>query len=295
MAALHFGQTVVLMDKWDAETNLRLIEQHKVTAVHFVPTMFHRMLRLPDETRASYDLSSLRSVVHASAPCPPDVKRAMLDWLGPIVWEYYSSSEVGGTRVSPQEWLDRPGTVGRPFPDAQMRILDDDGNDVPTGTPGLVYFKLATQFEYKGDPGKTAAARHGEFVTVGDIGYVDDGGYLFLCDRAAETIISGGVNVYPAEIEAALLTHPAVAEAAVIGVPDPEWGESVKAVIQLNEGAAASPELEAELIEHCRSRLARFKAPRSVDFVETVPRNPSGKLLRRVLRAPYWEGHDRKI
>ncbi|WP_029429904.1 AMP-binding protein [Blastococcus sp. URHD0036] len=295
MAALHLGQTVVIMDKWDPEDTLRLIQKYKVTAAHFVPTMFHRMLRLPAETRAAYDVSSLRSVVHAAAPCPPEVKRAMIEWFGPIVWEYYSSSEIGGTHVSPEEWLQRPGTVGRPFPDAQMRILDESGNELPVGDAGLVHFKVATTFEYKGDPGKTAAARHGDFITVGDIGYVDEEGYLFLCDRAAETIISGGVNIYPAEVEAALLIHPAVEEAAVIGVPDPDWGESVKAVVQLSEGWTASSDLEAELIEHCRARVAKFKAPRSVDFVETVPRNLSGKLLRRALRAPYWEGHDRKI
>ena len=295
MAALHFGQTTVLMDKWDAEQTLQLIQQYQVTGAHFVPTMFHRMLKLPAEVRARYDLSSLQAVVHAAAPCPPAVKMAMMDWLGPIVWEYYSSSEVGGTQVSPQEWLRRPGTVGRPYPGVDMKILDDDGAPAETGSPGLVYFKLTTPFEYKGDPGKTAAARRGDYATVGDIGYLDEEGYLFLCDRAAETIISGGVNIYPAEVEAALLTHPAVEDAAVIGIPDAEWGEQVKAVVQLAPGVAGDDDLAADLIEHCRARVAKFKCPRTVDFTTTMPRNMSGKLLRREVRAPYWAGRETSI
>lgn len=295
MAALHFGQTVVLMDKWDAEDTLRLVAEHRITAAHFVPTMFVRMLRLPREVRDSYDVSSLRGVVHAAAPCPPDVKRAMLDWFGPIVWEYYSSSEVGGTQVSPEEWLRRPGTVGKAYAGAALRILDETGVEQPTGTAGLVHFKLVTPFEYKGDPEKTAAARHGDWVTVGDIGYVDDEGYLFLCDRAAETIISGGVNIYPAEIEAALLAHPAVEDAAVIGVPNPEWGEEVKAVVQLREGVVGGPALSEELIAHTRERTAKFKTPRSVDFIDALPRHSNGKLLRRQVRAPYWAGQERSI
>jgi long-chain acyl-CoA synthetase len=295
MGALHFGQTVVLMDKWDAEETLRLIERYRVTGTHFVPTMFHRMLRLPAEVRAGYDMSSLQTAVHAAAPCPPADKQAMIDWLGPIVWEYYSSSEVGGTQVSPQEWLRRPGTVGRPYPGVDMKILGDDGAELPAGSPGLVYFKVTAPFEYKGDPGKTAAARRGDYATVGDIGYVDEEGYLFLCDRAAETIISGGVNIYPAEVEAALLTHPAVEDAAVIGVPDSDWGEQVKAVVQASPGAAADDALAAELIAHCQARVAKFKCPRTVDFVAALPRNLSGKLLRREVRAPYWAEREASI
>jgi long-chain acyl-CoA synthetase len=295
MAAMHFGQTVVLMDKWDAEETLRLIQRYRVTGAHFVPTMFHRMLRLPGGVRDGYDLSSLQTVVHAAAPCPPADKQAMMDWLGPIVWEYYSSSEVGGTQVSPQQWLRRPGTVGRPYPGVDMKILGDDGAEVPVGTPGLVYFKLTAPFQYKGDPGKTAAARRGDYATVGDIGYVDEEGYLFLCDRAAETIISGGVNIYPAEVEAALLTHPAVEDVAVIGVPDPNWGEQVKAVVQTAPGVDAGDALAAELIAHCQARVAKFKCPRTVDFTAALPRNLSGKLLRREVRAPYWTGRETSI
>jgi long-chain acyl-CoA synthetase len=295
MAAMHFGQTVVLMDKWDAEETLRLTQRYRVTGAHFVPTMFHRMLRLPAEVRGAYDVSSLQTAVHAAAPCPPAEKQAMMDWLGPIVWEYYSSSEVGGTQVSPQEWLRRPGTVGRPYPGVDMKILDDSGAELPAGSPGLVYFKVTTPFEYKGDPGKTAAARRGEYATVGDIGYTDDEGYLFLCDRAAETIISGGVNIYPAEVEAALLTHPAVEDAAVIGVPDPDWGEQVKAVIQIAAGADPGEGLATELIAHCQARVAKFKCPRTVDFAAALPRNLSGKLLRREVRAPYWAGRETSI
>jgi long-chain acyl-CoA synthetase len=295
MAAMHFGQTAVLMDRWDAEETLKLIQRYRVTGAHFVPTMFHRMLRLPAEVRAAYDVSSLQTAVHAAAPCPPAEKQAMMDWLGPIVWEYYSSSEVGGTQVSPQEWLRRPGTVGRPYPGVAMKILGDDGAEQAAGTPGLVYFEVKTPFEYKGDPGKTAAARRDGYATVGDIGYVDADGYLFLCDRAAETIISGGVNIYPAEVEAALLTHPAVEDAAVIGVPDPDWGEQVKAVVQVASGTDAGDALAAQLIAHCQERVAKFKCPRTVDFIATLPRNLSGKLLRREVRGPYWSGRETSI
>jgi long-chain acyl-CoA synthetase len=296
MAALHFGQTVVLMGKWSPDDTLTLIEKHRVTDAHFVPTMFQRLMRLPVDVRARADISSLRNVVHAAAPCPPELKKQIMDWWGPIVWEYYSSSEIGGTVVSPQEWLARPGTVGRAYAGAALRILDDDGGDQPVGEPGLVYFKIAVPFEYKGDPDKTATARrHDDWATVGDIGFVDDEGYLFLCDRQAETIISGGVNIYPAEIEAALLAHPQVQDVAVIGVPDPEWGESVTAVVQLAPHAAASSELADELLEWAGARVARFKRPKSVDFVDELPRGDNGKLLRRLVRDPYWQGSDRKI
>jgi long-chain acyl-CoA synthetase len=295
MGALQLGQTVVLMDKWTAEDTLALIERHRVTTSHFVPTMFHRLLALPDDVRLSFDVTSLEAVVHAAAPCPVPLKLRMIEWLGPIVHEYYSSSEGGGTRVTAEEWLGRPGTVGRPSPGAEVRILDDDGTPLPTGDAGLVFFKLNEPFEYLNDPEKTAASRRDGFFTVGDIGYVDDDGYLYLCDRQAETIISGGVNIYPAEIEAVLLTHPAVADAAVIGVPNDEWGEEVKAVVQLNEEWPADDDVVGRLADHCRASLPGFKRPRSFDVVTELPRDTNGKLYRRKLRDVYWAGRDRRI
>jgi long-chain acyl-CoA synthetase len=295
MGALQLGQTVVLMDRWDAEETLRLIERYRVTTMHVVPTMFHRLLQLEPEVRRAYDLSSLRAVAHAAAPCPVALKKAVIEWLGPIVHEYYSSSEGGGTSVSAEEWQKRPGTVGRPVPGAEVRILDDGGQPAGTGTPGLVYFRLREPFEYLHDPDKTAAARVGDFFTVGDIGYLDGEGYLYLCDRQAETIISGGVNIYPAEIEAVLITHPSVADAAVIGVPNDEWGEEVKAVVELAASIDDPDAAVTALLDHCRVSLPKFKWPRTIDVVAELPRDANGKLYRRLLRDRYWQGRDRRI
>jgi long-chain acyl-CoA synthetase len=241
--------------------------------------------------RNSYDLSSLRLVAHAGAPCPPEVKRRMIDWLGPIVYEYYSASEgVGGTIATPQDALERPGTVGRPYrAGSQIKILDDDGNEVPRGEVGTVYTSVAgASFNYFKDDEKSASARRGDLFTVGDFGRMDEDGYLYLVSRRTDLILSGGVNIYPAEVEGILCEHPAVADAAVFGIPNVEWGEEVKAVVQLMPGEPVEADVAAKLIAYCRSRLAAFKVPKTVDFIDELPRDPNGKLYKRELRDPYW-------
>jgi len=295
-SSLHYGHTVVVMDKWTPETALETMQRWRVTTSHMVPTQFHRLLALPEQVRVRFDLSSLRHMIHAAAPCPVDVKQRMLQWWGPVVYEYYAASEGGGTLVTPQEWIGRPGTVGRAWAGSALRILDDDGNDCATGTPGTVYMALGSaDFEYHGDKDKTAANRRDGFFTVGDIGYLDDEGYLFLCDRKIDMIIAGGVNIYPTEIENALLTHPKVGDAAVFGIPHDDWGEEVKAAIEPAAGTEAGPALAAELDEFCRQTLAKYKCPRSFDFVSEMPRDPNGKLFKRKLRDPYWKGRERAI
>jgi long-chain acyl-CoA synthetase len=294
-SAVHGGQALVLMDRFSPETFLQLVDRYGVTSVHMVPTMFVRLLGLPDEVKQRYDVSSLRNVVHAAAPCPPEIKQQMLDWWGPIIYEYYAATEGGGTFVKPDEWLKRPGTVGRALPGAEIRILDDDGNRLPPNEAGNVYMKSARSFKYFKDDEKTRDAFRDDFFTVGDVGYLDDEGWLFLTERKPDIIISGGVNIYPAEIEAVLVTHPAVGDAAVIGVPDDDRGEQVKALIEPVEGAIVGPELEQELGDLCRARLAPYKHPRSYEFRETLERTEAGKLQRRLLRNEYWVGRDRKI
>ncbi len=237
--AMHMGHAVVLMEKWTPESMLQRIDRYKVTTSHMVPTQFHRLLQLPADVRGRYDCSSTRTMVHAAAPCPPDIKRRMIEWWGNSIWEYYAATEGGGTIVSPQEWMKKPGTVGKAWPSAELKIFDDEGNEQPTGTPGTVYMlRGQADFEYYKDKEKTDKARRGRYFTVGDIGYLDADGYLFLCDRKADMIISGGVNIYPAEIESVLLTHPKVGDVAVFGIPHEEWGEEVKAVIEPIEGVA---------------------------------------------------------
>jgi long-chain acyl-CoA synthetase len=295
-SSLHLGHTVVLMDRWTPELCLELIERRRVTTSHMVPTQFHRLLALPESVRARYDVSSLRHMVHAAAPCPIDVKRRMLAWWGPVIYEYYAASEGGGTLVTPEEWLRYPGTVGRAWPTAEIRVLDDGGNPVPTGTAGTVYMALgAADFKYHRDDTKTAANRRDGFFTVGDIGYLNDDGYLFLCDRKIDMIISGGVNIYPSEIEAELLTHPKVADAAVFGIPHEDWGEEVKAVIEPAPGVEAGAALADQILAFCADRMAKYKCPRSIDFVASMPRDPNGKLYKRKLRDPYWAGRERAI
>ena len=291
------GVGVVLMDRWDAEEALRLIEEHRISYTHMVPTMFHRLLSLPEEVRARYDTSSLRFVVHGAAPCPTNVKRDMMAWLGPVLYEYYAATEGGGTFITPTRWLEKPGSVGRPNPGQVIEVRDDSGRTVSPGIVGTIYFKAPDEgrFEYYKDAQKTDTAYRGDFFTLGDLGYFDEDGYLFLSGRSAEVIISGGVNIYPAQVDAVLLQHPAIADAATVGAPNDEWGEEVKAVVELQEGWAASAELERELVEHCRARLGHHECPRSVDFVDDLPRYETGKVYRRLVRDRYWSDRDRKI
>jgi long-chain acyl-CoA synthetase len=290
---LASGTTVVMMDKWDAEETLRLIAAHRVTHTHMVATMFHRLLRLPEATRRKYDLSSLRIVVHGAAPCPVHVKRAIIEWLGPVVWEYYAATEGGGGfLVGSEEWLTKPGTVGKPGPEFDNKILDDEGNPVPTGTVGTIYMRAPVKgrFEYFKDEKKTSSSYRGEYFTLGDMSYFDADGYLFLTGRSAELIISGGVNIYPQEVDNELLKHPAVLDVCTIGALNEEWGEEVKAVVQLRPGFSPSPALTDDLMAWAKERLPGFKRPRSIDFAEDLPRLPSGKIQRRLVREPYWNG-----
>ena len=294
--AIHLGHTLVCMDGWDSEQALALVERYRVTNTHMVPTQFKRMLSLPQETRNRYDLSSMKWLIHAAAPCPVGIKQAMLDWWGPRVYEYYAATEGGGTIATPRDWLARPGTVGTPWPISEVMVADDAGEKCPVGVAGTIYMKMGTDtFAYKDDPAKTDASRLRGFFTVGDIGYLDAGGFLFLCDRKADMIISGGSNIYPAEIEAEIIMNPKVADVAVFGIPDEEWGEQIKAVVQAADGVQPGPQLAAEIIGSLEGRLARMKWPRSVDFIDEMPRDPSGKLLKRRLRDPYWAGQGRAI
>ena len=295
--ALSLGSTSVIMERFDPEFWLQLVERHRVTHCQMVPTMFSRLLRLPEDMRLKYDVSSLETVIHAAAPCPVPIKQAMIEWVGPVLNEYYAATEGNGlTFCTSEEWLKHPGTVGRCLL-GQLMILDEEGDECPPGTDGTVWFRGATNFEYFRDPAKTAENRSadGQASTVGDVGHVDEDGWLFLTDRKSYMIISGGVNIYPQETENLLITHPAVLDAAVIGVPNEDLGEEVKAVVQLVDPQRAGSHTEDELIRFCREHLAHYKCPRTVDFVEELPRLPTGKLYKRVLRDKYWQGHETTI
>jgi len=290
MAALRAGGSCVMMEKFDAAAALEAIATYGVTHSQWVPTMFIRLLRLPQEARARHDLSSLRYAVHAAAPCPVDVKEAMIAWWGPILYEYYSGTElVGRTSLGSEEWLAHRGSVGRPeF--GQAHIVSEDGlSEMPAGQPGVIYFSGGGSFEYHKDPDKTRGAYNARgWATYGDIGYLDQEGYLYLTDRLSNMIVSGGVNIYPQEAENLLSTHPAVADVAVVGVPNAEFGEEVKAVVQLRDPAAASSDLAQQLIAYCRDRISPIKCPKSVDFSSDMPRTETGKLLKRLVKQRYW-------
>jgi long-chain acyl-CoA synthetase len=297
MVAMHMGHKVVLVDRWDPEELLRLIERHKVTHGFMVPSMFVRMLKLPPDVRSRYCTSSLRLIVHSAAPCPVEIKRQMIEWWGPILIDSYGAAEGGGTFVTSQEWLRYPGTVGRAIPGSQIKILDDEGRELPPGQVGTIYMTRYSgdRFEYLRDPEKTRSCYRGDFFTAGDVGYLNDEGYLFLCDRKIDMIISGGMNIYPAEIERILVLHRHVADCAVFGVPDEILGEAVRAVVQLMPGCAPGHALAAELLQFMSGRLSPEKIPRRIEFAAELPRDPSGKLFKRKLRDPHWAGRQRAV
>ena len=301
MFPLVNGSLLVMRHKFDAEETLALIQQWNVTNLHLVPTQFIRLLALDEQTRSRASTATLTAVYHGAAPCPHRVKQSMLDWFGPVVHEYYGGTEGGFLTLMPgSEWPDRPQSLGQPTDLVELRIVDDDANEVPTGVAGQIYFRsrVGSDFEYHNDPNKTRSAHLGEgWATLGDVGYLDEQGYLFLSDRKIDMIISGGVNIYPAEIEAVLCDHPLVADAAVFGIPHEEMGEQVKAAVELVHSAPPDEHehLAEMLIAHCREHLAGYKAPRSLDIVEALPRQETGKLYKRLLRDPYWHEAGRSI
>lgn len=290
---LHIGNPVLLMETWQPEEALRLIERYQVRTTFMVPTMFVQLLKLPLSVREQYGPGTLKLVSHGAAACPRDVKQLMMDWFGPILWEGYGASEGGGTLCPPDEWLKYPGTVGRAFPGGDIKILDEQGQPLPPGSIGLVYMKSYTQdrFKYRNDPDKTRAAYAGDYFTAGDMGYLNEEGYLFITDRRIDMIISGGMNIYPAEVERVLILHPEVMDCAVFGVPDAVLGEAVQAAVQLRPGVRRTPRLTLELLRHMSTQLAFAKLPRRISYVERLPRDPSGKLFKRLLRDPNWEGY----
>jgi acyl-CoA synthetase (AMP-forming)/AMP-acid ligase II len=289
MSCLRNGITVVVMEHFEAEFALQCIQDYKITHSQWVPTMFVRMLKLPEEVRLKYDVSSLQCAIHAAAPCPIPIKEAMIEWWGPVIYEYYAGTEGNGfVQLNSQEWLAHKGSVGKPL-NCEIHICDDDGNDVPVGESGTIFFAGGGDFEYYKDAEKTAGSRHPKgWSTLGDVGYMDEDGYVYLTDRQHFMIISGGVNIYPQEAENVLITHDKVVDVAVFGVPNAEFGEEVKAVVQLRDLSEASTMLEVELLDYCRDHLSHVKCPRSIDFREELPRHPTGKLYKRLLKDEYW-------
>jgi long-chain acyl-CoA synthetase len=295
--AIHLGQCAVLMDRWDPQEALRLIERYQVESSMMVPAMFARLLKLPVSIRETHDTSSLKFVPHGCAPCAMDVKREMLRWWGPVLWEMYGASEGSGTMASPEEWLKFPGTVGRPIPGSAVKILSETGDELAPGEQGLIYLRRYTgdRFEYRNDPEKTRAAYRGDFFSAGDIGYVNEEGYLFICDRKVDMIISGGMNIYPAEIERVLVAHPLVADCAVFGVPDAVFGEVAKAVIEPVDPAGSGSELSADIMRYLAERMSTSKLPRYIEYIEKLPRDPNGKLFKRRLRAEFLAREDAAV
>ena len=284
LGGLNVGHALVILQRFDPEATLAAIERHRIRSGYMVPTQFHRLLQLPAEVRERYDVSSLHSIVHSAAPCPRAVKEQMMRWWGPVIWETYGGVEGAATIAKPKAWLEHPGTVGRAVRGVRLAILDDDGRELPPGQVGHVYVDNGVGFTYHDDPEQTSAAFRGSRFSLGDMGYLDEDGFLFIVDRAKDMIITGGTNVYPAEVEAVLLDHPAVHDVGVIGVPDPDWGETVAAVVELVDGREPDDGLEEELVEHCRGRLASYKLPRRWFFAEDLPRTEAGKLAKRTLR-----------
>ncbi|MCU4186865.1 AMP-binding protein [Acidiferrimicrobium sp. IK] len=298
IGALNVGQALSILPRFDPEATLAAIDRDKVTTAYMVPTMFHRLIQLPQEVRDKYDHSHLQAVVHSAAPCPMALKQKMMDWWGPVIWETYGGTEGAATIAKPYRWLEKPGTVGRAVRGVKIAILDDDGNPLPAGEVGHVFIETGGDpFEYHGEGGveATQSVFRGRMFTIGDLGLLDEDGYLFIRDRAKDMIISGGVNIYPTEVEAALLSHPAVGDVAVIGVPSDEWGEEIKAVVEPAPGYSASEGLAAELIAYVRERLSHYKCPRSVDFRTSLPRTDAGKLYKRKIRDEYWAQAERLV
>lgn len=296
MAMHRVGATCIVMEHFDAEEALKLIEKHRITIAQWVPTMFVRMLKLDEAVRKKYDVSSIECAIHAAAPCPVPVKEQMIEWWGPVINEYYAGTEGNGfCALNSEEWLAHKGSVGKPLM-GEIHIVGDDGEEVAPGDVGTIYFGGGGEFEYHNDPDKTKESKHPKgWTTLGDVGRIDEDGYLYLTDRKAYMIISGGVNIYPQEAENMLVTHPKVADVAVIGVPNEDFGEEVKAVVQPMDWDNRGPELEAELIEYCRQNLSKIKCPRSIDFDQELPRHPTGKLYKRLIRDRYWGNRDSKI